>query len=378
MILSKLSSQTDTSIIIINNGSFEGTPQCCVVPVGWQDCGFRGETPPDIQPAIDDNSRPLFGVTKSSFHGNTYLGLVVRSNDTYERVAQRLNKPMLKGRCYSFSIYLCRSDTYLSATNADPNNKQQYTTPLKLRIWGGEAYCNQKELMAESVLIENTEWQLYEFEFKPKSNLTYLELEAFYKTPVLFPYNGNLLLDNASHLKLIPCPENKVAYKEYHKQKNKEKTILADKKPIVKNQSGTTVQNFPTKRDRILKDLESKKVKVGQTIRIEKLFFAADSSNIKPESYVVLDELYDFLNQNKNIKIEVGGHTNNIPAHTYCDRLSMNRAKAVKEYLTFKGIDNERITYRGYGKRNPIATNSSREGRLLNQRVEIKILSIAG
>ncbi|MDQ3140779.1 MAG: hypothetical protein M3Q56_00875 [Bacteroidota bacterium] len=62
--------------------------------------------------------------------------------------------------------------------------------------------------MAESVLIENTEWQLYEFVFRPKSNLTYLQFEAFYKTPTLVHYNGNLLLDHASHLKLIPCPGN--------------------------------------------------------------------------------------------------------------------------------------------------------------------------
>jgi outer membrane protein OmpA-like peptidoglycan-associated protein len=74
--------------------------------------------------------------------------------------------------------------------------------------------------------------------------------------------------------------------------------------------------------------------------------------------------------------IEIGGHTNGVPDHLYCDKLSTARAKSVAEYIHDKGISPERITYRGYGKRQPIATNNSVEGRRKNQRVEVKILQL--
>ncbi|MBK7913394.1 MAG: OmpA family protein [Saprospiraceae bacterium] len=372
----------NTNDIFLQNGSFEGIPKCCEPPNGWIDCGFKGETPPDVQPALDDKNQPFFSVTKSAFHGNTYLGMVVRENDTYERVSQRLIKPLLKGTCYSFSIMLCRSSTYLSASNKnEPTNLKQYTTPVILRIWGGEAFCNQKQLLAESPLIDNTDWKKFEFELEAKYDLQYLELEAFYKTPVLFPYNGNILLDNASHLTVIPCPTDP-AYDKYKKERDatKSKNTVTVAKPKENTKTKTTNGNgtTPKPKERILKYLDNSKLSVGQVMKIEKLYFETDSARFKSESNTVLDELYEYLNKNKKIRIEIGGHTNNKCAEKYCERLSLLRAEAVKEYLVSKGIDTKRINCKGYGGKNPVASNSTKEGRALNQRVEIKILSIAG
>ncbi|MBK6545303.1 MAG: OmpA family protein [Saprospiraceae bacterium] len=382
-LLSTIHAQNSNDIFL-QNGSFEGSPQCCQAPNGWVDCGHKGETPPDIQPALGNGNTPLFSVTKIAFQGNTYLGMVVRENETYERVAQRLIKPLLKGKCYSFSIYLCRSDTYLSASNKDkPSDLKQFTEPVILRIWGGEAYCNQKQLLAESPLVDNTDWKKFEFEFEPKYDLNYLELEAFYKTPVLFPYNGNILLDNASHLSIIPCPADS-SYSKYKKDKerNKQKNTVIVSKPK-ENQKpktpATDVANSGKKpKERILKYLDNTKVTVGQVFKIEKLYFETDSATFKVESYAVLDELYDYLNKNTKIRVEIGGHTNNKCAEKYCERLSLLRAEAVKLYFVEKGIDPKRMLCKGYGGKNPVASNSTKDGRQLNQRVEIKILSIAG
>lgn len=131
------------------------------------------------------------------------------------------------------------------------------------------------------------------------------------------------------------------------------------------------------KKPKNIPELEREKIVVGQTMRINKLFFQADSSTISINSYDVLDEIYDFLNENPDIVIEIGGHTNNIPPHEYCDNLSQERAEEVADYLFSKGIDGEKVTAKGYGKRNPIASNESAAGRKKNQRVEIKILKIA-
>ncbi|MFZ1516699.1 MAG: OmpA family protein [Saprospiraceae bacterium] len=376
-----LMGQNDTSMIVLINGSFEGTPQCCNPPAAWIDCGFRSETPPDIQPQVP-GMEPLFKVTKTAYHGSTYLGMVVRENETYERVGQKLSSPLKKGRCYAFSIYLTRSLEYKSASNTGSMELKPFTTPVILRIYGGEGYCNQKELLAESEPVANSDWKRFDFEFKPKSDMAYFELEAFYKTPVLFPYNGNLLLDNASNIKLIPCPEDKKKYLAYKNEKaaieaSEQKSQTAILGSAEKIKSTPESPNVSIKKQqKILKELDKSKVKVGQTIKIEKLQFPADSFKINANSFPVLDEVYDFLKTNPKITIEIGGHTNGQPSHEFCDRLSTNRAKAVRDYILAKGIAEERISYKGYGKRQPVASNSTKEGRLLNQRVEIKIISI--
>ena len=130
------------------------------------------------------------------------------------------------------------------------------------------------------------------------------------------------------------------------------------------------------KQPKILKELDKGILKEGQVIKIDKLYFKADSASFNSESYPVLNEIYAFLNANKEIVIEIGGHTNNTPPEAYCDKLSLARAKAVTQYLVEQGISSNRILYRGYGKRNPVVPNTTPEGRKKNQRVEIKIISI--
>jgi outer membrane protein OmpA-like peptidoglycan-associated protein len=131
-------------------------------------------------------------------------------------------------------------------------------------------------------------------------------------------------------------------------------------------------------KEKIIKELDRKTIREGQVIRIEKLYFKADSSSIEPESVHVLEEIFQFLNENKNVIVEIGGHTNGQPPHEFCDRLSQERAQAVADYLMTEGIKEERLKVKGYGKRQPIASNKTLEGRQRNQRVEIKILSLQG
>lgn len=128
--------------------------------------------------------------------------------------------------------------------------------------------------------------------------------------------------------------------------------------------------------EKVLTALVISDLKLGQTIKVDKLYFEADSATIQPASYAVLEEIYTFLNENNNVSIEIGGHTNSLPEDAYCDRLSTARAKNIAEYLYDKGIPESRISYKGYGKRQPIASNQTVEGRRKNQRVEIKIVSL--
>lgn len=129
-------------------------------------------------------------------------------------------------------------------------------------------------------------------------------------------------------------------------------------------------------KEKFIPELESTTIEVGQTLRINELYFEADSSVVTENSFEVLDEIFQFLQSNNGVVIEIGGHTNNVPPAEYCDQLSTSRAKNIAYYFYDKGISTDRISYKGYGKRNPIASNNSVAGRRKNQRVELKILAI--
>ncbi len=371
--------------IFLVNPSFEGTPAEGTydnsLPTGWYDCGFPGETIPDIHPVPGGGK---FQVTKPPYDGNSYLGMVVRENDTWEMVSQRLSSPLIGGKCYEFSIHLCRSELYVSPSRVS-GEYVNYTNPAKLRIWAGNGYCLKTELLAESSVIINTRWLEYNFRFEPKQTYTHIVFEAFYRTPTPFPYNGNILLDNASPIIPVPCDVETPTVVETPNPPEEVKPSA----PGVKKPASTPPVATPepvkvdqpiveSKKEKILKELDKDKIREGQTIRIDQLYFKADSSSITEESYPVLDEIYEFLVANPKVVVEIGGHTNGIPSPEYCDKLSTERAKAVADYLIKKGIDPQRLKYKGYGKRMPIDTNRTAAGRKRNQRVEIKILSLNG
>ncbi len=200
------SQKPEAQAIKLTNPSFEGVPELGEKTFnlnGWLDCGFPGETPPDVHPVPGGK----FGVTQKPADKKSYLGLVVRKDDTWEMVSQRLSTAMLADTCYEFSISLCRSQRYESPLNPiDDKTIVPFTTPAKLRIWGGSGYCDKAELLAESQLIESPDWQDNTFYFKPEQSHKYILFEAFYsKTP--FRYNGHLLLDNASDIFPVSCEE---------------------------------------------------------------------------------------------------------------------------------------------------------------------------
>jgi outer membrane protein OmpA-like peptidoglycan-associated protein len=355
--------------IELRNASFEDAPRHSTTPYGWYDCGQTEETPPDIQPGE-------FEVFQKAADGKTYLGLVTRDNDTWEGVGQRLTQPMQAGVCYTFSISLARAENYISISKTT-RVEENFNKPIRLRIWGGTSYCSKKEKLAETITIKNTSWKEYSFKLNPKGNYNYIFLEAFFE-PTLFPYNGNILVDECSAL--VPC------------DKKTEKPIAENPKPEIplkpkpktqekpRQETGATTSLEPVapKKKVITPELDRSKITRGTVIQVNNLYFKADSFNFQDNSIASLQEVYDFLAENPDVQIEIGGHTNNVPSNDYCDRLSTSRAKSVVDFLVKKGIGEDRLSYKGYGKRFPVVSNDTRVGRAKNQRVEIKIMNFKG
>lgn len=100
--------------------------------------------------------------------------------------------------------------------------------------------------------------------------------------------------------------------------------------------------------------------------------FAFNSIVINPESKESLNWVAKKLKANKLYRIQVEGHTDDVGAEMYNQRLSERRAMSVKKYLIKKGIPASKIKTQGFGELNPIADNTSEEGRSKNRRVEVK------
>lgn len=378
--------------IKLNNPSFldvahAGGDQFNRGPRGWQDCGDFGETPPDVQPNpnIAFGDKPFFDVTLPAQDGPTYMGMVVRDNDTQEKVSQRLSAPLEEGKCYEMSLYLARSETYLSQARARDGSGEtemvDFTKPIKIRIYGGNTYCQKAELLGETPLVENTNWKEYKLRFEPTTNHRFILIQAFYKTPTLFPYNGNVLVDNLSDIVPVPCDKETEPLAVVEKPKKEKIEKPKENEPVVavvppKNNQPQGGVKEPVKKEKIIKELESSSAKDGKVIKLQRLVFKMDQAEINSDSHDELDEIVEYLKANPGYKVEIRGHTNDRCDDVFCNKLSKERAQSVANYLREQGVPSEKLESVGYGKTKPIASNKYSAGRKKNQRVEIKLKKI--
>lgn len=102
--------------------------------------------------------------------------------------------------------------------------------------------------------------------------------------------------------------------------------------------------------------------------------FETNKWDLKQSSFATLNEITAALNAQPDLRVEIQGHTDNTGARGYNLQLSDKRAKSVRSYLASQGIAMSRMEAKGYGPDRPIESNSTKEGRARNRRVEIKPL----
>ena len=124
----------------------------------------------------------------------------------------------------------------------------------------------------------------------------------------------------------------------------------------------------------IVKNVPLQSIAVGSRIVLRNIFFDFDKASLRTESTAELDRLINLLNQYPKLRIEISGYTDNKGSAAYNVTLSQSRSKSVVDYLVAHGIASARLTYKGYGMADPIATNATDAGRQLNRRTEFKII----
>ena len=132
---------------------------------------------------------------------------------------------------------------------------------------------------------------------------------------------------------------------------------------------GTAANNGCPEIKKEVKEEIKKKVELNA----KDIYFSPASDKILNTSFKSLDEVAEILKADKSLKLDISGHTDNTGDAAKNKLLSEQRAKAVNDYLVSKGVDAANLTSVGFGQEKPVADNSTKEGRTMNRRVELKL-----
>jgi outer membrane protein OmpA-like peptidoglycan-associated protein len=124
------------------------------------------------------------------------------------------------------------------------------------------------------------------------------------------------------------------------------------------------------------KDILLQPIQLNATLTFSNIQFTTNSFTLPESGKIELNKLITLLNENPGIRVEIGGHTDNIGLPENNRVLSENRAKAIVQYLQENKIAANRLTWKGYGASQPIANNSSESGRALNRRTTFTIIGL--
>lgn len=116
------------------------------------------------------------------------------------------------------------------------------------------------------------------------------------------------------------------------------------------------------------------KIKKGTSMALKNIFFETNEAVLQPASEQELLVLFRFLKLNPQLSIEISGHTDSSGNEILNQKLSLQRAQVVKDFLVHSGIKTEKIQVKGEGSTLPVATNTTDEGKAQNRRTEMKII----
>jgi outer membrane protein OmpA-like peptidoglycan-associated protein len=124
-----------------------------------------------------------------------------------------------------------------------------------------------------------------------------------------------------------------------------------------------------------LSELNGKLTDRGIVLTLGDVLFSFGKADLSPAANVSIAKLAQFLVNHPDRTLSIEGHTDSVGSDSYNDALSQRRAESVKMALVARGVGAERITTKGLGKRFPVASNSTAQGRQLNRRVEVVVLN---
>jgi len=126
-------------------------------------------------------------------------------------------------------------------------------------------------------------------------------------------------------------------------------------------------------RNQLNQVLQTRETARGLIVNMSDVLFAFNKYDLKPEAREKLAKVSGILLAHPDLKVQVEGYTDNIGSDEYNQKLSEQRAGAVRDYLVSQAVPQEDVTSQGFGKTNPVADNSTSSGRAQNRRVELVV-----
>ena len=120
-------------------------------------------------------------------------------------------------------------------------------------------------------------------------------------------------------------------------------------------------------------DITLMPMQLGAESDLQNIFFEVGSAKLKPTSQTEIDYLRSLLERYPQLQLEIIGHTDNTGGLELNMRLSEQRAQAVVDALTEKDVKAKRLSAKGLGPKQPVASNKTPEGRAQNRRVSFKV-----
>lgn len=124
----------------------------------------------------------------------------------------------------------------------------------------------------------------------------------------------------------------------------------------------------------VSQDIELVKFEIGMKIVLKNIYYDVAKATLRPESVTELDRLVMIMEQNPTLVVEIGGHTDSDGSDSYNEKLSQARSQSVVDYLLDAGIEEKRLAAKGYGEKEPMVPNDTKENKQLNRRTEFKVL----
>jgi outer membrane protein OmpA-like peptidoglycan-associated protein len=219
-------------------------------------------------------------------------------------------------------------------------------------------------------------WDLYSFSlYKEARPERVLFIKGDVKDPVTGkPTDAQIELRNTYTNEKYKVKVDSITGKYVTAVKFDEDYVISIKKKGFATESKFLAVNELANRQPMRLDWKPQELKVGKTFPLNDINFSTNAYNLNDTSKAIINEFIEFLKENPTVKIAINGHTDNINDNSSNLILSENRAKSVYEYVIQQGIDKNRLSYKGFGESQPIASNDKPEGRAKNRRTEFLII----
>lgn len=349
---------------LVKNPSFEAFKKC-PPGIGFFDRSIKDWSTPnngttDYFNICNDNlGFKNYNGNQQSKSGNAYAGIYVFSSYTNYReyIQGELTSKLKKGEVYKFTFFISLAEY---ATHAIKDIQVLFSEE-KIKKCYHKNWCEkvlkpQKMTKKRFQIHKNTattyynqrdQWMEVSFEFTAEG------FEQFFTI-------GNFNNDSKTkRSEVLAISKNTHTFSYYY----------IDDVSVI----STALVSSQEKDSIVPKAEEVKRFEIDTTYKFSNVLFEFDKAELKQNTIKELDELFTYLAARPSLNIEVYGHTDDVGITKRNKELSIQRARAVAEYLILQGLKPKRIQWFGFGSENPIATNNTEEGRQQNRRVEFRL-----